>query len=152
MENAYSRLLLYSNCLPQYQIYLLIIKWQSHSLQDHPASFQIFPDIAELYSISQGGTTTRNNLGVEVSASQIHSTTDKTATRASGGLKPKKSRAQLALESQEQFDHAEKASKKAGKASANLKKQAKQLQPRKEKASQLLDDFSELENVVDKQV
>lgn len=85
-----------------------------------------FPDIDELYSISQGGTTIRNILGVEVSASQIHcttdKTTDKTTTSALRGLNPKISKAQIALESRKRFDCIEKTSKKAGKETANLKK------------------------------
>lgn len=67
------------------------------------------PDIDELYSISQGGTATHNNHGIEVSASQIPSTADKITTRASRGVQPKKSKAQLMFESQERFDRAEKA-------------------------------------------
>lgn len=104
------------------------------------------PDIDELYSISQGGTTTRNNQEIEVSASQIPFTTDKIITRTFRGVQPKKSKAQLAFESQERFDNAEKTAKKAQRDAANLKKQAKRLLPRKEKVSQLLEDFSELEN------
>lgn len=110
-----------------------------------------FPDIDELYSISQSGTTIRNNLGVEVSASQIHCTTDKTTTRALRGLNPKMSKAQIALESQKRFDCMEKTIK-AGKETANLKRQTKPLQPRKKKASHLLDDFPELKNGADEQV
>lgn len=87
-----------------------------------------FPDIDELYSISQGGTTIRNNLGVEVSASQIHCTT----TRALRGLNPKMSKAQIAPESQKRFDRIEKTIE-AGKEAANLKRQTKPLQPRKKK-------------------
>lgn len=82
------------------------------------------PDIDELYSISQGGTTTQNNHGIEVSASQIPSTADKITTRLSRGVQPKKSTAQLTFESQERFDRAEKAAKKAQRGAAILKKQA----------------------------
>lgn len=78
------------------------------------------PDIDELYSISQGGTTTHNNHGIEVSAGQIPSTADKITTR---GVQPKKSKAQLTFESQERFDRAEKAAKKAQRGAAILKKQ-----------------------------
>lgn len=81
-----------------------------------------FPDIDELYSISQGGTTIRNILGVEVSASQIHCSTDKTTTSALRGLNQRMSKAQIALESRKRFDCIEKTSKKAGKETANLKK------------------------------
>ena len=104
------------------------------------------PDIDKLYSINQDGTTTCNNQGIEVPASQIFFTTNKIITRTSRGVQPKKSTAQLAFELQEQFDHVEKMAKKAQKDVANLKKQAKQLLPRKEKVSQLLEDFSELDN------
>ena len=59
-----------------------------------------------------------------------------------------KTQAQLAFESQERFGRAEKAAKKAQKVAINFKKQAKRLLSRKEKVSQLLEDFSELENGV----
>lgn len=81
-------------------------------------------------SISQGGITTGNNLGIEVSASQIHAIADKSTMRTARRLKQKKSEAQLALESQEGFDCMKKASKKLerrrksqkiGKASTTLK-------------------------------
>lgn len=85
-------------------------------------SFNEFLDINELYSISQGRTTIYKSYGIEVSASQIPSTADKITTYASRGLKSKKSKRELALESQEWFGYTEKASKKAQKEAANLKK------------------------------
>ena len=81
-----------------------------------------FPDIDKLYSISQGETTIRNILGVKVSASQIHCTTDKTTISTLRGLNPKISKAQIALESRKRFDCIKKTPKKAGKETADLKK------------------------------
>lgn len=59
--------------------------------------------------------------GIEISASQIPSPANKITTRASRGLKSKKSKALLALDSQEQFDRVETASKRDRKKATNLK-------------------------------
>lgn len=58
--------------------------------------------------------------------------------------KPLKSKAQLALESKEWFERATKSEIQVRKEAAQDKNRAKRLEPRKEKVSQLLDDFPEL--------
>lgn len=62
-------------------------------------------------------------------------------TRSSRGVKPRKSQAQLALESQERFERARNSENEARKEVAQDKHRAKRLGPRKERVSH---DFPEL--------
>lgn len=103
-----------------------------------------FPEVEELYAISQGGRTIRKEVGIAVSTTKVPFTSTAVTTRSSRGVKPRKSNAQLALESQERFERARKSEKQARKEVAQDKNRAKRLEPRKERVSQLLDDFPEL--------
>lgn len=82
----------------------------------------------------------RNEQGIPISADQIPPTASAISTRGSRGV-IRKSRAQLALESQERYDLAEKEKNRAQKKEGIQKKKAKKLLPRKENISQILDEF-----------
>ena len=109
-----------------------------------PSSPEGFPEVKKLYSISQGGRTIRNEIGIAVSTTKVPFISAGVATRSSRGVEPRKSKAQLALESQERFERARKSENEARKEVAQDKHRAKRLEPRKERVSQLLDDFPEL--------
>lgn len=93
---------------------------------------QISNTIPPLYSLSQ-----------DVQLSQLPPISS-TTTRRSRGIAPKKTRAQLEMESQQKREIASKQAKAEAKIRAQEKKTAKAMQPRKEDVSQLIDDFSEL--------
>ena len=82
----------------------------------------------------------RNEQGNPISADKIPPTASAISTRGSRGAITK-SRAQLALESQERYDLAEKEKNRAQKKEGIQKKKAKKLLPRKENVSQILDEF-----------
>ena len=80
-----------------------------------PSSPEEFPEVEELYAISQGGRTIRNEVGIAVSTTEVPFTSIEVTTRSFCGVKPRKSKAQLALESQERFERARKSEKRARK-------------------------------------
>lgn len=82
----------------------------------------------------------RNEQGDPISADKIPPTASAISTRVSRGVRTK-SRAQLALESQERYDLAEKEKNRAQKKHDIEKKKAKKLLPRKENVSRILDEF-----------
>ena len=85
-----------------------------------------------LYSLSQ-----------DVQLSQLPPTSS-AITRRSRGVAPKKTRAQLEMESQQKSEAALKQAKAEGKRQEEEKKIAKAMKPRKDDVSQLVDSFSEL--------
>lgn len=93
---------------------------------------QMSNTIPPLYSLSQ-----------DVQLSQLRPISSIT-TRRSCGIAPKKTRAQLEMESQQKFEIASKQAKAEAKVRAQEKKTAKTMQPKKEDVLQLINDFSEL--------
>ena len=79
------------------------------------SSSEKFPEVEELYAISQGGRTICNEVGIAVSTTKVPFTSTAVTIRSSRRVKPRKSQAQLALESQERFERAKKFEKQAQK-------------------------------------
>lgn len=102
------------------------------TLRSQASPSQIRNKIPPLYSLSQD--VKLNELP------PMHSAT----TRGSRGVAPKKSRAQLEMESQQKSEIAEKQAKTQAKKLAQEKQTAKAMRLRNYDVSQLVDDFSEL--------
>lgn len=81
------------------------------SIRSSSLSSEDLSEIAELYLICQGGKTMRREQGNLISADKIRPTAFAISTRGSRGVITK-SRTQLALESQERFNLAEKEKKR----------------------------------------
>lgn len=54
-----------------------------------PSSPEEFPEVKELYAISQGGRTIRNEFGIVVSTTEVPFTSTAMTTRSSRGVKPR---------------------------------------------------------------
>ena len=87
-----------------------------------------------LYNFSQKG----------LCASKLPPTSSATTTRGSRGVVAKKSKAQLEMESQQRVEQTAKQVRAEEKKNAAARKVAKNMKPRKEDVSQLIDEFSEL--------
>lgn len=53
-----------------------------------PSSPEEFPEVEELYAISQGGRTLHNEVGIAVSTTEVPFTSTAMTTRSSRGVKP----------------------------------------------------------------
>ena len=86
----------------------------------------------ELHAIIQDCRTIRNEIGIAVSTTKFPFSSTAITTRSSRGVKPRKSKTQLALESRERFGRARKSGVQARKEAAKEKYRAKRLESRKE--------------------
>lgn len=112
-----------------------------------PSSSKEFPEVEELYAISQDAhkiTQFVMRLVLQFQPPKFHLAQPPSQQDHLAGVKPRKSKAQLALESQERFERARKSENQARKEVKKEKSRAKRLEPRKERVSQVLDDFPEL--------